>query len=86
MTFLANTLLVACLGLMPEGPVPGLRGNTPAVVPDGGTVRLGLKVPDGGTVLLGGLKTIPPDGGTVRLGLKVPDGGTVLLGGLKRLR
>jgi type II secretory pathway component GspD/PulD (secretin) len=85
MAFLTNVLLVACLGLMPDGPKPG-----PVIVPDGGTVLLGglktksvvrttVVVPDGGTVLLGGLKRLP--GSVV-----VPDGGTVLLGGLKRLR
>jgi hypothetical protein len=72
MAFLANVLIVACLGLMPDGPVPG------------SIVQLGVVVPDGGTVLLGDLKRLP--GSNVQLGVVVPDGGTVLLGGLKRLR
>jgi hypothetical protein len=89
MALLASVLLVACLGLIPDGPMPG-----PVIGPDGGTVLLGglkansvvqttVVVPDGGTILLGGLKRLP--GWVVQPAVVVPDGGTVLLGGLKRL-
>jgi hypothetical protein len=69
MAFLANVLVVACLGLMPDGPV----------------VQTTVVVPDGGTVLLGGLKSMPAQSPAVQTTVVVPDGGTVLLGGLKRL-
>jgi type II secretory pathway component GspD/PulD (secretin) len=95
MALLVNLLIVAWLGLLPDGPVV----QTTVVVPDGGTVLLGglksrpaqspathtmVVVPDGGTVLLGGLKLSSRS--IVQPTVVVPDGGTVLLGGLKRLR
>jgi type II secretory pathway component GspD/PulD (secretin) len=99
MAILANILVVACLGLMPDGPVAGPGVQTIVVVPEGGTVLLGglkatsvpnrvvqttVLAPDGGTILLGGLKRL--SGSVTQPAVVVPDGGTVLLGGLKRLR
>jgi type II secretory pathway component GspD/PulD (secretin) len=70
MAFLANVLVVASFGLVPDGPA----------------VQTTVVVPDGGTVLLGGLKSIPAPSPVVQTTVVVPDGGTVLIGGLKRLR
>jgi len=41
MAFLVNALVVASLGLAPDGPVPGPVVQTTVVVPDGGAVLLG---------------------------------------------
>ena len=62
MAFLETVLVVASLGLMPDGPVPAQIVQTTVVVPDGGTV------------LLGGLKSMPAQSPTVQPTVVVPDG------------